>query len=328
MREVEGVRLDASVQRFADEPPGPGMAVVYIGVCQISGRMYVGKHVHGRTGRSVRADRWNKHPTNRGCVRLHREIGKYGHESFEYAILEHVHEDIVSERERFFISADGFDTLAPRGLNLLSHDPSKPMSDEARARLSASAKIAQNRPEVKQANSKRMRDLHNGPNGPSVRENMSKRMRDRFDGPSGPALREAASVRMKDVITDDVRAKMRDSAAARWEDEQQHEDARKRQTALMARPDVKEKLSKAAIRNFQKPGACEAHSQRQIRAMRTPQARANMHAAAMRRRDEKLKACTTDVERRALEATFAKSDVRNKKRQAKRAAQPPRKAGQ
>tara|TARA_Y100000589_G_scaffold117322_1_gene111169 strand:- start:143 stop:1015 length:873 start_codon:yes stop_codon:yes gene_type:complete len=290
--------------------------------------MYVGKHIHGKTGRSAKADRWKKHPTDTKCVRLHREIAKYGHESFRYAILEHVHESIVNERERFFISSEGLDTLAPRGLNLLSHDPSNPMSDEARARVSASAKVAQNRPEVKAAKSKRARALHDGPDGPGVREKMRKRMRDRFDGPSGPALREAASKRMKDVMTDDVRAKMRTSAAARWENEQQHEDARKRQAALMAKPEMKEKLSKAAISRFQKPGAIEAHSRQQIRAMRTPQAYANMHAAAMRRRTARLEACATDVERRALEAKFAKRDVYNRNRQAKRASQPPRKGGQ
>lgn len=328
LKEAAGILLNESIQRFADEPPGIGMAVVYICACLITGRMYVGKHVHGKTGRSAKADRWKKHPTDTRCVRLHREIAKYGHESFRYAILEHVHESLVNERERFFISSEGLDTLAPRGLNLLSHDPSNPVSDEARARMSASAKVAQNRPEVKAANSKRMRTLHDGPDGPGVREDMRKRMRKLHDGPDGPALRASISSGIKNAMTGEVRAKMRESFAARWENQQQHEDARKRQTALMAKPEMKEKLSKAAISRFQKPGVIEAHSRQQIRAMRTPQAHANMHAAAMRRRTARLEACTTDVERRALEAKFAKRDVYNRNRQAKRASQPPRKGGQ
>lgn len=320
-----GIFIDKDIQHFGNDPPGIGMAVVYVGICMTTKRIYVGKHAHGRTGRSARADRWKKHPTNTSCVRLHREISKYGHDSFKYAILEHVPESEVAERERFWISKDGLDTLAPKGLNLLSNDPSVPMSDEARARMRASATIAQNRPSVKAANRKRALEQWEVD---GYRQEARDKMLKFYAGDHGEERRTAQSAVMKTVLTEDSRKKMSTAAGIRWQKEEQHEEARKRQTVLMTRDDVRDKLSKSQTAHFAKPGAREKKRKQTIESLSSPEVRAKMSEVAMKRREEELAACKSDDERDILKRKFAKADIRNRKLALKRSMQPPRRGGQ
>ena len=310
---MQGVNLEfragcfapSELQWLADAPPGKGMAVVYVGVCRPTGELYVGKHIHGLSGRSVRSARWKTHESNQNCVRLHRSIVKYGKHAFDWTILEHVVESVVCAREAYYISSEGLDTLSPKGLNLRSEDHGVPWSDEARARLSAATKIAQNRPTVKEAKRKRVTEWLSDPD---VREAHVNRCVERWNGTNAVENRRAASDRAKEWVTPEVKKKMSDSAKNRLLADPDH-----LKRMADARDDTawKAKLSTSAIARFAIPENRKAQSKTTRAALSTDSARANMRLAGQRRRQVELDACSTEAERDKLRSEFKKRDKRN-----------------
>mgnify|MGYP002844552558 CR=1 FL=1 len=260
------------------------MAVVYVGVCKATGEMYVGKHIHGLTGRSVRRVRWMAHRRCKRCLRLWRTINKYGYDSFCWYVLERVPEDVVNAREAFYISSSGLNTLSPHGLNLLAHDGRDTrVSEETRARISAAAKVAQNRPEVRAANSKRATEQANMP---GAREAAAKRLKKLWNDDYDAVYERIA------VKSEATKSKMKEAAATRWANPAQHEEACRRMRDVMTRPEVRQKMSVAGKARF------------------PDEASKNAHSAMLRkkRRQAKRDACTTKEELDALEVTFAKLD--------------------
>ena len=139
------------LQHFGYVAPGIGMAVVYVGINKQNGMLYVGKHEHGTIGQSTHKARWMVHGqpsvSNRKSMSyIGNAIRKYGRSSFSWFILEHVSDDLVSEREAFWISHDGLDTLAPNGYNLAKSDKRGKVSAETRQRMSDAAKEVAQRP--------------------------------------------------------------------------------------------------------------------------------------------------------------------------------------
>lgn len=132
----------------------------------INGKIYI-----GQTTQSLKA-RWRQHCNDeKSCRVLHYAIKKYGKENFILEIVAECKNVVeMNLKEVFYIKY--FDTLVPNGYNLLtggnhpewSEESKKLMSDiwnnkseEERARIgekiSASNKIAQNKPELKKQKS-------------------------------------------------------------------------------------------------------------------------------------------------------------------------------
>lgn len=111
--------IDPSLQRWADAPPENGMGVIYVGVNLVNGKMYVGKH---KGTVSVRIQRWNNHlrNCNSGSKLVLRASKKYGESSIAWFVIEYVDAARLNTLEKYWISADGLDTLAPNGYNLTS----------------------------------------------------------------------------------------------------------------------------------------------------------------------------------------------------------------
>ena len=109
VRSLTSERLD----RFVYEPPGEGMAVIYVFVNLKDGKVYVGKHEHADVGESFKASRCQKHLKPSFSVKTYfaNAVRKHGKESFEYHIVWHGPESQVDDQERFWIGPDGLHTI-------------------------------------------------------------------------------------------------------------------------------------------------------------------------------------------------------------------------
>ena len=116
----------SNLQRYIDEPPGAGMAVIYVQIVP-NRKMYVGQHCHGKLGQSFARSRMNK-LADKGCVAVHDAFRAFGKESVRSFIIAHcpeghrydtypVHGD-SNDLEKHYISPFGLNTLVPHGLNL------------------------------------------------------------------------------------------------------------------------------------------------------------------------------------------------------------------
>lgn len=155
--------IGPEIQKYGDIPPGRGYGVVYAGVCLATGKIYVGRHVHGVGGRSVRDTRWNAHKrgrSNRGCCRLYNEIAKYGTSNFAWFILERVPEEEIALTEESWIST--FDCIE-NGLNLKTVEGFSATSKETRDRMSTSAKRRLSSEESRKDWSKKTKEMQNRP---------------------------------------------------------------------------------------------------------------------------------------------------------------------
>ena len=150
-------------EKYKDEPPGEGRGVVYAVVNKIDGMTYVGKHIHGKTGKSVSSTRWKIHQSKHGfgCRRFYNALQKHGPEGFEWFIIEHVPEELVAEYESFHISEYGLDTLNPRGYNLVDQSTSGLCSEETCKRISEAAKARFTDPKERKKHSDRATRVQN-----------------------------------------------------------------------------------------------------------------------------------------------------------------------
>jgi hypothetical protein len=115
------------------------MGVIYAGICIPSGKVYVGKHAHGKRGKSVGYSRWKRHENGSGGnAPIHRAIVRHGADSIEWHVIDLVAEEHLSERERFWISIDGLDTLSPNGYNLHPGGEGGALTEEHRENIKTS----------------------------------------------------------------------------------------------------------------------------------------------------------------------------------------------
>ncbi len=272
------------------------MSVVYAGICKPTGKIYVGKHNHGRSGKSVQVARC-KPSGYKNCTVMHRAILKHGFGSFDWWIVERVPQADVKSREAFWISARGFDTVAPNGLNILTEDTSTPISDEARLRMSVSQKVVGQRPEVKQIRSKFMTKRMSDPD---VRLQQSNTMRQIYKGPSGALLRSKLSKSIaKGMNESAVKAKLSESMARRKADTKGWSDLMNR-AAEGRRTDSARKHAAVAAQRRMQSAEGQAHKNRLADARKM---------GWERRRKERLDACSTEDERQSLLQKFAKYDA-------------------
>lgn len=137
--------MEPELQAYSDIPPGDGFAVIYAGVCLVNGKRYVGRHMHGKNGLSVRKVRWSQHMSKTsGCVHFGNAIQYHGRSQFDWFVLERVPEEEValSEGEWMFQFQSLDQTV---GYNIRSADGYRCSSEWSRM-----TKVIQNRPEQKE----------------------------------------------------------------------------------------------------------------------------------------------------------------------------------
>jgi group I intron endonuclease len=132
--------------------------IIYLVTNLINGKMYI-----GQTTQLLRR-RWNQHcrVDKRGCSILYRAIKKYGKENFIIEVITICSSiEEMNYREVFYIKL--FNTMSSNGYNQTSGGEHPKWSDASRKIMADSAKIAQNRPEVKQKNSESNKIAQNRP---------------------------------------------------------------------------------------------------------------------------------------------------------------------
>ena len=116
---VAYVRSLASVelQRFIDEPPGEGMAVIYVFVNLKDGKVYVGKHEHADGGKSFKKSRCHAHlnPKSNAKTYFANAMRKHKKESFKYHIIWRGPGSQVDDQERLWIGPTGLHTIKDHG---------------------------------------------------------------------------------------------------------------------------------------------------------------------------------------------------------------------
>jgi len=107
------------LQKYIHEPPGPKLAVLYVGRCTVDNLEYVGLHKHGKSGKSVLQTRIRDHVNNkRASTRIHRSIAFHGMANHRWQIIWHGPEDEVANKEYEATLPSGRNTISPNGLNL------------------------------------------------------------------------------------------------------------------------------------------------------------------------------------------------------------------
>ena len=113
--------INKSLQKWATKPPPDGFGIVYVGINKNTSKAYVGLHSigNGNNKVSVKAARWKKHLKGKSnCTRLVNSIKKHGVEAFVWYVLELCNEDVLDERETYWIKE--LNTVTPHGYNLES----------------------------------------------------------------------------------------------------------------------------------------------------------------------------------------------------------------
>ena len=138
------------LQKYIHGPPGPKLAVLYVGRCIFNNLEYVGLHKHGKTGRSTWISRINDHAVNKRAsgTRIHRSITAHGMENHRWQIVWHGREEEVDTAEHNATLPTGRNTISPNGLNLKAGGSSSFHSEETRAKQRQAAKAQQERARV------------------------------------------------------------------------------------------------------------------------------------------------------------------------------------
>jgi len=165
-----------ALQCYIDEPPGEGMAVIYVKVFP-NGKMYIGQHCHGNGAKSYRITRMHA-SRNKGQTLLARAFDKYNEKNVRHFIIAHCpagcnrfsHIDDKNEEvdandlETFYINE--WNTLAPTGYNLQSGGMNSAMHPDTLAALRERC----NRPEWKWKRSQQAQETNSRP---EVKEKIS-----------------------------------------------------------------------------------------------------------------------------------------------------------
>ena len=94
----------------------------------------------GQTKRKVPEKRWKQHCQgaargNSPCIVIGNAIRKYGAENMKFEVIEECPDDMLNEREHYWI--DKLKSLSPNGYNLRSGGGVNELCEESRARISA-----------------------------------------------------------------------------------------------------------------------------------------------------------------------------------------------
>lgn len=165
---------DPALQLYADLPPGPGMAVAYVGVNKINGMMYAGQHRHqDKHPSTVRNARWNRHSEpSSNCVRLSNAINFYGAENFDWIVDARVPIQEIDELEDSMILPGGYNTLSPHGYNLKTGGNHGQHSEETIAKM----KATRSTPEFRAELSDRAREIAKVPSTRHKRQLAARRL--------------------------------------------------------------------------------------------------------------------------------------------------------
>lgn len=223
--------------------------VIYRITCRVNGKCYHGQTISPNT-------RWPKHfSASSQCHALKNAIRKHGRENFDFEVLA----EASSQEELNALEIDFVTTsMSPKGYNLKEGGANGRPSEETRRKLSASGKIAQNRPEVRARNSAGVRAAMAQPEVKRRHRAALKRYANSSEG------KAARSKQMLEVHSrPEEREKRSKSLKAAWnsltEEERNNrvlkqkagytEEVRKRigriSTDRMSRPETKEKHRKA-----------------------------------------------------------------------------------
>jgi hypothetical protein len=128
------------IQKYIDTPPGEGMSVIYAAVNIKDGKVYVGKHCHGKSGTSFRRSRMQNHlhPNENSKHYFANAMRKYGQSSFVWFIIWHGSVECENKAEKYWISSEGLNTINAYGgwgYNVLEGGEGGAFSDELRHRL-------------------------------------------------------------------------------------------------------------------------------------------------------------------------------------------------
>ena len=183
---------------------------IYLITNRINGKKYV-----GQTSRTIE-QRFNEHASCRRTA-IDKAIAKYGRENFTVEELETC--EIVeqaNEREQYWIAFCG--CMAPKGYNLTTGGKSnalKPVSQETRKNMSASAKRRAQTPEgraqllanLEKAHTATAEKRRNGEVQVSqkARDNMSASAKQRVKTPEGHANMVTASEKAKEVLEEKLK---------------------------------------------------------------------------------------------------------------------------
>lgn len=109
--------LDPAMQKYVDKPPGEGKSIVYAIVNMNDFKMYVGKHSHGRHGRSMRSTRLSSflNPPADDTSYKANAVRKHGKEVFKPFIIWHGDTCNENSQEVFWISPYGLHTIKDNG---------------------------------------------------------------------------------------------------------------------------------------------------------------------------------------------------------------------
>jgi len=105
------------LQEFVFLSPGSGMALIYVFVNFLDAKVYVGKHSHAQSGKSLWKTRIQKHlsPSPYVVTYWANAMRCHGKEAFEYYVIWHGPESEVDEQERFWIGPDGLHSIKDCG---------------------------------------------------------------------------------------------------------------------------------------------------------------------------------------------------------------------
>ena len=238
--------------------------VVYRITCLATGKCYHGQTVDPKT-------RWPAHfRTGSHCHALCSAIAKYGRESFVFEVVAIAScPDELNSLERGFVQT----SLSPIGYNLREGGASGRHSAEARAKMSAAQKIAQNLPEVKAKNSLGVKAAMARP---EVKERHRAALKARY---SDPKERERQSIMMKEVHSRPGESERRSrSLRESWESYSPEERSKRIDNLKRAyTPELRRQISQQVRETWADPVLRETHSKK-MRAAWTPARRAQQSA--------------------------------------------------
>lgn len=161
------IEVVPSEQKWLRTPLEPGRGCIYVGVCRVNNKMYVGQHADETNCKRNRSC-WNARVKRKKyevkCPAIRNAVLKHGEDAFEWFILCECDEYFLDSSEKWFMK--WCDCVSPNGYNIREGGSRGRLHPDSIAKMKASlpferrsavSKEVANRPEVKAALSKRMK---------------------------------------------------------------------------------------------------------------------------------------------------------------------------
>lgn len=254
----------------------------------VNGKAYVGS-----AAMSLQRRKWTHWSKLKHNVHHNKHLqaawNKYGKGAFEFVVLERCERELCVEREQWWIdekrAADC--RFGYNGRPTASSNLGKKVSAETKAKMSASAKLACARPEVKERKrqavmrpgerEKRVERAKELWSDPAHRERAAEGARKRF---AKPEEREKVSeANRKRFANAEARAKCSASARRRYANPEEREQISRQQREKWADPEYRDKMSAIRRRTLGTPEARKRSSERVRAQWANPEFRARMLAA-------------------------------------------------